>query len=667
MPPQNRKEDLVLAANTLRGLAIDCVEAANSGHPGLPMGMADLSAQLWLEWLRYDVNDPRWHGRDRFILSAGHGSALLYGLLHLAGFGVSTDDLRAFRQIGSKTPGHPEVGETEGVETTTGPLGQGLGNAIGMALGAKLEAERFECPLAATHRVIALVSDGDLMEGVASEAASLAGHLRLENLFVFYDDNRITIDGRTDLAFTEDVGKRFEAYGWRVLRCENANDPEAVATALQQTFGQESNRPTLVVCRSVIGYGAPTKQDTAGSHGAPLGPEEAKAAKTNLGLDPEQSFAVPDEVRALFRIAATKKAEEARRFHEDMESWRAVDEDRAHRLAMFRDGTLPENLFELACEAVAGEDGATRALGGTVLNRLAESVPGLVGGSADLAASCKTTLKNSSDVTGEDFRGRNLHFGIREHGMGAILNGLALHGGHVPFGSTFLVFSDYMRPSMRLAALMGLRTTYVFTHDSLMVGEDGPTHQPIEHAAALRLIPGLHVYRPADGLEVAAAWTHAIERKTGPTAILLTRQGLPVIERPDECSPEAARKGAYLCGSFGDAPTATLIASGSEVSLALEAAALLADRGLSLRVVSAPCLEVFEQQSREWRDQVLPPDLPVVSLELGTPQLWPRFTGNAAHCIGIERFGRSGPANELAAAFGFTPEAVADQISAMLS
>ena len=658
------ESELRLAAHVVRGLAIDAVQRARSGHPGMPMGMADVAVALWLDHLRFVPEDPQWAGRDHFVLSAGHGSMLLYALLHLGGYDLPLDELRQFRQLHSRTPGHPEVGITPGVETSTGPLGQGFGNGVGMALAARMEAARFGAPHLAAHRVFGIVSDGDLMEGVSAEAASLAGHLRLGNLVYLYDDNRITIDGSTSITFTEDVGKRFEAYGWRVLELTDAHDPATIRAALAAATTSDG-RPTLVRCRSTIGFGSPGKADTPGVHGAPLGADEVRATKQALGL-PEEEFWVPDEVRALFEAAADRGRGRASAFADAVKTWRTADPERAALHDRFVARTVPEDLLQqLVGAAGDAPAAATRALSGKVIQKAAELVPSLFGGSADLDASCKTNIRGSGTVTADDASGRNLAFGIREHAMGAILNGMALHDGYLPMGSTFLVFADYMRPAIRLAALMGLPVTYVFTHDSVMVGEDGPTHQPVEQAVSLRIIPHLHVFRPADGVEVAAAWTHALTRRVGPTALLLTRQDLPALDRPACCRPEDALRGGYVVRN-PESPIGVVVASGSEVSLAVAAAEALSREGRELRVVSMPCIKVFLDQERAWRESVLPPGLPVFAIELGRPEHWCILTGRLDRVIGLERFGASAPAEVLAEEFGFTPDTVAEQLRAML-
>ena len=535
-------ELLALSANTIRGLAIDAVQKANSGHPGMPMGMADAASLLWLEYLRYVPDDPEWLGRDRFVLSAGHGSMLLYSLLHLAGFDVPMAQLKQFRQLHSHTPGHPEFGETPGVETTTGPLGQGFGNGVGMALGAKMEAARFGCEQFET-RVFGIVSDGDLMEGVAHEAASLAGHLGLGNIIYLYDDNRITIDGGTDVCFTEDVGKRFEGLDWHVVSADG-HDAASLRAAIEAGIA-ETSRPTIIKCRTHIGQGSPNKVDTSASHGAPLGDDEIRLTKEALGL-PAEDFHVPSEVLQLFGTRAAANAAVRDQWLADVDGWRGANPELAEEHARFRSRHVPADLLTQLIDAAGTDAGATRALSGKVVQRAAELVPSLVGGSADLEGSTKTGIKASGYVARDAFDVRNFYFGVREHGMGAIQNGLALHGGYLPVGSTFLVFSDYMRPSIRLAALMNIPSLFIYSHDSLMLGEDGPTHQPVEHLAALRLIPNLHLFRPADAAEVAAAWTHALSRRDGPVTMALTRQKVPTLERPEDFQATDMMRGGYI-------------------------------------------------------------------------------------------------------------------------
>jgi transketolase len=655
-----------LAINTLRFLAADTVEKAKSGHPGMPMGMADVAYAMWMKCMRWQPQDTRWPGRDRFVLSAGHGSALLYSLLHLTGSGVTMEDLQSFRQLGSRTPGHPEFGHTPGVETTTGPLGQGIGNAVGMALAAKMAAARFNTPefSPVEWRVFGICGDGDLMEGLPHEAASLAGHLGLGNLVFAYDDNHITIEGDTALAFSEDVQKRFESYGWHVLRAD-PYDPEQLERALAMAIA-ETQRPSLVICRSHIGYGAPHKQDTRHAHGEPLGAEELAGAKRALGWPESPSFLVPDEVRARFTARAAELKAGYDAWHAGMKAWRAADPARAALWDAIDERRVPADLLEQLCSAAPTASAATRMHGNAVLQQAAALVPALVGGSADLDPSTKTFIAGSPSVQRGEFGGRNLHFGIREHGMGAIMNGMALATGFVPYGSSFLVFTDYARPAIRLSALMKLPVVWVFTHDSIFVGEDGPTHQPVEHLAALRTIPNLLVVRPADGLETAAAWGLALERKDGPTLIVLSRQNTAVLERPAGFAPTLLRRGAYVLRENAAPDAVTLIATGSEVGLAVDAATRLAAAGIATRVVSMPAPQRFEQQDAAWRDTVLPPGGRRVSIEAATTDGWHRVLGGNGLAIGLDRYGESAPAPALAQHFGFTGEAVAARVLAWI-
>ncbi len=655
-------ETLKRTADTLRGLAMDAVQRANSGHPGMPMGTADLAAVLWLEHLRFLPDDPEWAGRDRFVLSAGHGSMLLYGLLHLAGYDLPMAELERFRQLHSKTPGHPEFGETPGVETTTGPLGQGFATGVGMALAARMEAARFRCPELCT-RVFGIVSDGDLMEGISAEAASLAGHLGLANLVYLYDDNRITIDGETDLTFSEDVEQRFAAQRWHVLRCEG-HDFDAVRRTLDAAVG-EAERPTLVICRTHIAKGSPNKVDTSASHGAPLGDEEIALTKRALGL-PEEAFHVPPEVRAAFAARAEANRRARAQWEDAVARWRSANATLATAHQSYRARRTPADLADQLRTAIGDDTAATRVLSGVALQTAARLVPSVVGGSADLEGSCNTRLKDSPAVRRDDLSGRNIHFGIREHAMAAICNGMALQGGALPLCSTFLTFSDYMRPSIRLAALMRLPTAFVFTHDSLLLGEDGPTHQPVEHLAALRLIPGLHVFRPADGFEVAAAWTHALERRDGPVALALTRQKVPALARDRDLTVRDVLRGGYTLRAAAD-PQAVLIATGAEVALALAAAEELDQRGINARVVSMPCVELFRLQSDDYRAAVLPPGTATFAVEMGRREGWCEFTGRLEHVIGVDGFGASAPAADLAEHFGFTAPRVAEHVEGVLA
>lgn len=651
-----------LCANTIRFLAADGVEKANSGHPGMPMGMADVAYVLWTRVMRWQPQDPAWPDRDRFVLSAGHGSMLLYSTLHLAGYDVTMDDLQHFRQLGSRTPGHPEHGRTAGVETTTGPLGQGIGNAVGMALAGKMAAARFATPAFSpvSWRVFGICGDGDLMEGVSHEAASLAGHLGLGNLVFVYDDNHITIEGDTALAFSEDVGRRFEAYGWQVLRA-NPYDHADLARAFDAAVA-ETARPSLVITRGHIGYGAPHKQDTSHAHGEPLGAEELAGAKQALGWPVSPSFLVPPEVRERFAARAADLRTGYDAWQKGLAAWRAANPDRAASWDAIEGRRVPGDLFEQLCAAAPKGAAATRAHGNAVLQKAAALVPGLVGGSADLEPSTKTRIKDSGSVKRGDFAGRNLHFGIREHAMGAMLNGIALASGWVPYGSSFLVFTDYARPSLRLAALTKLPVIWVFTHDSIFVGEDGPTHQPVEHLAALRAIPNVLVVRPADGLETAAAWAMAIERRDGPTLIALSRQSTPELARPASFAPADLRRGGYVLREAAGTDAVTIVATGSEVGVAVDAAERLGTAGLGARVVSMPAPTRFLAQDAAWRDRVLPPGGRRVSLEAGVTFGWREVIGERGLAIGLDRFGESAPAPALAAHFGFTGEAVAKRI-----
>jgi len=646
-----------LAANTIRGLAMDAVQKAESGHPGLPMGMADVAVVLWTNFLKHNPQDPKWPNRDRFVLSAGHGSMLLYSLLHLSGYDLPLAELQSFRQWGSKTPGHPESHLTPGVETTTGPLGQGLANAVGMALAERWLAERFNrsgFPVV-DHYTYAIASDGDLMEGVAQEASSLAGHLALAKLIVLYDDNHITIDGSTELAFTEDVLARYGAYGWHGQRVDG-HDPVAVKAAIEAARA-EGKRPSIIACRTQIGYGSPNKQGTAKAHGEPLGVEEVRLTKENLGWPTEPAFYVPDGVREFMSRDGKAQAEW-------QTLWGHYQEEYAELAItlekMMRRQDLPDDWEAVLPQFEAGKSLATRASSGTVLSAIAARVPSLLGGSGDLTGSNKTDLKGEKDIRPDDFSGRYIRFGVREHGMAGILNGMALHGGIRPYGGTFLVFSDYMRPSIRLAALMGAAVIYVFTHDSIGLGEDGPTHQPVEHLMALRAIPNLTVIRPAEAGETAVAWRAALENADGPTALVLTRQNLPTIDRQTGGAADGVRQGAYVLRDV-DEPQVILIGTGSEVQLALDAQKLLADKGVRARVVSLPSWELFAGQTAEYRHEVLPPHIKArVSIEAGTTFGWERYIGDEGLAIGLDHFGASAPYETIYRELGITAEAMAE-------
>ena len=658
-----------IAIDTIRFLAVDMVEAAQSGHPGAPMGQAPMAYRLWTRRLRHDPARPDWPNRDRFVLSCGHASALLYALLHLAGYDLPMAELRRFRQLGSKTPGHPENFLTPGVETTTGPLGQGLGNAVGMAIAEAHLGARFNRPgfPLFDHRVWVLASDGDLMEGVASEASSLAGHLALGKLNVLYDANRITIDGPIDLSFSEDVPRRYEAYGWHVQTVEDGNDLEAIDRALA-AMAAETARPSLTQVRTHIGYGAPTKQDTADAHGAPLGAEEVRATKEALGWPLEPAFHVPEEAREAFAGVRAEGARRSGAWDELLERYGAKHPEAAAELRRRLAGELPEDWHELLPEFATGESLATRKASGKTLNALAPALPELLGGSADLAGSNNTTLKDSTSFSAGDRTGRNLHFGVREHAMGAALNGMALSRLIRPYAGTFLVFSDYMRPAIRLAALMGLPVVYVFTHDSIFLGEDGPTHQPEAHLPALRAIPNLSVIRPADARETAAAWRAALERSEGPTALALTRQGLPVLAETEGRAAEGVARGAYVLHDPGAGePEAILLATGSEVWVALAAAKELTGRGVGVRVVSMPSWDRFDAQPESYRDAVLPPAVTKrLAVEAAASLGWERYVGLDGEIHGQDRYGASAPWKDLAKRFGFTAEAVAERLERML-
>ncbi|MFI5234332.1 MAG: transketolase [Gemmatimonadales bacterium] len=653
--------------NTIRGLAMDAVEQAQSGHPGTPMALAPAGYVLWSKFLRHNPANPGWVDRDRFVLSCGHASMLLYSLLHLTGYDLSLDDLKQFRQWGSKTPGHPERGHTAGVEVTTGPLGQGLGNCVGMAMAERFLAARFNRPEfdVVDHRVWAFVSDGDLMEGVASEAASLAGHLRLGRICCIYDDNHITIDGVTDLSFSEDVQRRFTAYGWKVVRVSSGSDLKAVQRALAAAR-RETDRPTLVIMRTIIGEPAPTKQNTAGAHGAPLGAAEVAATKQVMGW-PAEPFYVPADVAAQREKFLRRGRREERVWRKRFEGYTTAYPAEATEFTQWLSGELPAG-WDAGFPDFANESGlATRQASQAILNVAAKALPNLIGGSADLAHSTGAVIKDGGDFTAEQ-PGRNVHWGIREHGMTAALNGMAAHGGVRPFGSTFLIFSDYLKPSIRLAALMKLPIIVIGTHDSIGVGEDGPTHQPVEQLAALRATPNVHVFRPADATETAECWRMALGRTDGPSVLALTRQKLPVLDRARLQPAAGARRGGYVLHEPATAPQAIILATGSEVHLALAAAADLTARGTPVRVVSLPSWEVFEAQSQAYRDQVLPPTIRArVSVEAATTFGWSRYTGTDGVAIGLDHFGASAPAERLFQEFGFTADHVVEAVRRTLA
>ena len=650
------EDDLLI--NTIRFLAVDMVEEAKSGHPGLPLGAAPMAYVLWDRFLKHNPADPHWPDRDRFVLSAGHGSALLYALLHLTGYDLPLEELRRFRRFGSRTPGHPEHGVTPGVEATTGPLGQGLANAVGMALAQRYLASRFNRPgfSIVDHRTFALCSDGDLMEGIGAEAASFAGTLRVNPLIVLYDDNHVSLEGSTSLAFTEDVDRRFEAYGWQVAVVEDGNSVEAIDAAIRRAV-EHPGAPWLVRVRTHLGYGSP-KQDTKDAHGEPLGPEATRATKRTLGWPLEPTYLVPDAVRAHFRSALDRGREREAAWRNLFERYRSAHPDLATEFEALLQGVPPARWTPELPTFAASEPVATRDASAKVMRAIADQWPALVGGSADLAPSTKTTLDGLGDFSFDGPCGRNLHFGVRENAMVGMLNGLALHGGVRPYGATFLVFSDYARPAIRLSALMGLRTIVVFTHDSIALGEDGPTHQPVEQLAALRAIPNLSTVRPADANETAEAWRAAVARDR-PVALVLTRQKLPVLDPTTYPIHDGVPRGAYvLADAPGGGPEVVLLATGSEVHLALAAQKSLAGRGVRSRVVSMPCRDLFEEQDAAYRASVLPPDLPRVIVEAASPFGWDRYAGPRGTVLGLDRFGASGPGPVVYEQLGFTVDRV---------
>jgi len=670
-PPTARAASLdQLCIDTVRALAMDAVQQADSGHPGTAMALAPVAYVLWQRHLRYNPANPDWLGRDRFVLSAGHACMLLYAALYLTGYDLSLDDIKQFRQWGSRTPGHSEHGLTPGVEATTGPLGQGVGNAVGMALAEAHLAQLFNRPghTIVDHCTYFLASDGDLMEGVSHEACSLAGHLKLGRLIGIYDDNRITIDGKTDLTFSDDTAKRFESYGWHVERVADGNDLGALDAALAAAR-RVADRPSLVIARTHIAYGSPHKQDTPEAHGAPLGEDEVKLTKQRLGWPSLEPFYVPAEALAHWRLArergARLEAEWTKKYDAYRQAYPALAAELERRLA----GRLADGWDEALPTFAPGEAQATRVAAGRVLNVIAPKLPELIGGSADLANSTNVVFKNGGDVAAGTWGARNVHFGVREHGMGAILNGLALHGGVRPVGSTFLIFSDYMRPPIRLAALCGLPVIYVFTHDSIGLGEDGPTHQPIEQLAALRAIPNLVVIRPADATETVEACRLAILSQSSPVALVLTRQKVPVIDRATYAPANGLRLGGYvLAEARGAKPAIVLLASGSEVELALGAYERLTAEGIAARVVSVPSMELFARQPQEYRDAVLPPTVAArLAVEAAAPQPWYRWIGDHGAVLGIERFGASAPYQRIYQELGLTVENVVRQAKELLT
>ncbi|WP_105992877.1 transketolase [Staphylococcus simulans] len=653
----DKRDDL--AINTIRALSIDAIEKANSGHPGLPMGAAPMAYTLWTRHLNFNPNSNEYFNRDRFILSAGHGSALLYSLLHVSG-SLELEELKQFRQWDSKTPGHPEFRHTQGVEVTTGPLGQGLAMSVGMAMAENHLAGKFNKPDAevVNHYTYVLASDGDLMEGISHEAASLAGHLQLDKLIVLYDSNDISLDGDLDKAFSEDIKKRFESYGWNHILVKDGNDLDEINNAIEKA--KEQNGPTMIEVKTVIGYGSPNKSGTHGVHGAPLGEDERTLTLENYKLDPEKRFYVPDEVYDVFNETMLKRA------NENEDAWKALVEKYSKEypeLAQeFKDaiaGKLPDNYEAELPEFEVGSESATRADSGEVIQALSKSVPSFFGGSADLAGSNKSNVKDASDYDRNTSEGKNIWFGVREFAMAAAVNGMAAHGGVNPYGATFFVFSDYLKPALRLSAIMGLNSTFIFTHDSIAVGEDGPTHEPIEQLPGLRAIPNMNVIRPADGNETRVAWEVALESEQTPTSLVLTRQNLPVLDVSKETVEEGVRKGAYVVYESDENPEYLVLASGSEVSLAVEAAKTFADNGNSIRVVSMPNWHAFEQQPKSYQDEVIPPTITKrLAVEMASSLGWHKYVGLQGEVLGIDRFGASAPGGLVVEKYGFTKENV---------
>lgn len=663
------KQQDQLAINAIRTLSIDAIEKANSGHPGLPMGAAPMAYTLWTKHMNHNPNNPNWFNRDRFVLSAGHGSMLLYSLLHLSGYGLSMDEIKNFRQWGSETPGHPEYGDTVGVEATTGPLGQGIGMAVGMAMAEKHLAKTYNRDAfdIVDHYTYALCGDGDLMEGVAAEAISLAGHLELDKLIVLYDSNDISLDGDLDKSFTENTKKRFESYGWNYIRVEDGNDVDEISAAIEQAKANEGG-PTLIEVKTVIGYGSPNLSGTSGVHGAPLGEEELALTKEAYAWKHEP-FHIPEEVYETFQQATKSLGEEAERaWNETVASYKEKHADLAEQLEAAIDRKYPVNLRDEMPTYEVGESVATRSASHKAINALAQAVPSLFGGSADLASSNKTTMEGEGNfLPEENFEGRNIWFGVREFAMGTALNGMALHGGVDVFGATFFVFSDYVRPAVRLSALMGLPVTYVFTHDSIAVGEDGPTHEPIEHLASFRAMPNLSVIRPADANETSAAWYEALTSESTPTMLVLSRQNLPVLETTKEQAFEGVARGAYVVSKEASRIDAILIAAGSEVSLAVEAQQELAKQDIDVRVVSMPSWDRFDAQDAAYKEDVLPKEVTKrLAIEMGSPLGWHKYTGTEGDVLAIDTFGASAPGNLVMEKYGFTAQNVVQRVQTLL-
>jgi len=650
-------------ATTVRTLSIDAIQKANSGHPGLPLGAADFTSVVWANYLRFNPKDPSWINRDRFVLSAGHGCMILYSMLHLFGYDVPMSQIQSFRQWESITPGHPEFGITPGVECTTGPLGQGAANSVGLALSGKMLAARYGAENF-NYRVFTLVSDGDLMEGVAAEAASLAGHLQLDNLIYHWDDNKISLAGETEVCFTEDVAKRYESYGWFVQSVDG-HDMKAVAAALDKATTQKG-KPSLICCRTVLGFGSPNKKNTHDVHGAPLGPDEVKATKKNLGWPEDAQFLVPDDVKAFCAASIEKKAQEQAKWSASYAAWRKANADLAKTLDAQLNRTIePKLKDELLAAFKEPKKDATRNLSGKAIQIISKHVPSFIGGSADLDPSTKTAVSGGGDLEHDNYKGLNLRFGVREHAMGSAANGLAYTQAWIPYTATFLVFSDYMRPAMRVGAISHLQALYIFTHDSFWVGEDGPTHEPIEHTMSLRIIPNMYVFRPADGVEVAMSYYAALTRKNGPSSLLFSRQNLPALTRSASFSPDDVLKGAYALNEVAQ-PKVVIVATGSEVGAAVEAAAALEAEGTPARVVSMPCVELFKSQPAAFKDALLPKSVPTVVVEAGTTIGWGNLLGRDLLAVGIDHYGASAPGEVLCEKFGFTGKAVKEKISAWL-
>ncbi len=665
-PDQNSASIDQLCINTIRTLSIDAIQKANSGHPGLPLGAAPMAYVLWQYHLKHNPEDPNWADRDRFVLSAGHGSMLIYSLLHLTGYDVSLDDIKNFRQWDSRTPGHPESFITPGVEATTGPLGQGTANVVGMAMAERALANQYNQPGhdIVDHYTYALVGDGDLMEGISAEAASMAGHLKLGKLIMLYDSNDISLDGPTDLSYTEDFEARYKSYGWQVITVADGNtDLVALDQAIKDAKA-ETGKPSLIIVKTTIGFGSPNKAGTSGAHGSPLGPDEVALTKKELGWEGDD-FYVPEEASAHFSKGAKRGKDQQNAWNQSFETWSAKNEDLANNWNLAHCGILPEGWDSNIPSFEPGSGIATRVSSGQVLNGIAANVPWLIGGDADLSCSTKTAIKNGGSFNGQTGAGRNIHFGVREHAMGAVANGICYHGGLIPYTATFLCFADYMRPAMRLAALSKLSPIFVFTHDSVALGEDGPTHQPVEHVASLRLMPNMLVIRPAEATETAVAWKIAVEQTSRPTTLVFSRQDLPTLDRQKHASAENVRKGAYIL-SPEEEPQAVLVASGSEVTLAMAAQEKLREEGVHVSVVSMPCWELFAEQDLAYRQEVLPPDLPKLAIEAGVSFGWERWVGDKGAVIAVDRFGTSAPGDLTLSRYGFNVENVCHKVHSLL-